>query len=105
MATEEYSVGYNEGYQDGWNAALIPPKPWVELTDYDLNPLVEKCAKYYGYEMQPVQTAGFYRLADAISAKLKELNSPAQPVTQSDKPCECIDQFWCATFDRCKRGE
>lgn len=20
-------------------------------------------------------------------------------------PCECIDQFWCATFDRCKRNE
>lgn len=20
-------------------------------------------------------------------------------------PCECIDQFWCATFDRCKRND
>ncbi len=35
MATEEYSIGYEEGYQDGWNAALEPtkkPKPvaWVQ---------------------------------------------------------------------------
>jgi hypothetical protein len=34
MAAEEYSIGYEEGYQDGWNAALEPtknPKPvaWV----------------------------------------------------------------------------
>jgi hypothetical protein len=20
-------------------------------------------------------------------------------------PCECIDQFWCATFDRCKKND
>lgn len=22
-----------------------------------------------------------------------------------DEPCKCIDEFWCATFDRCKRNE
>jgi len=27
------------------------------------------------------------------------LNQPEQ------EPCKCIDQFWCATFDRCKRNE
>ena len=26
----------------------------------------------------------------------------APPVQE---PCKCIDQFWCATFDRCKRNE
>ncbi len=35
MATEEYSIGYEEGYQDGWNAAVEPtkkPKPvaWIQ---------------------------------------------------------------------------
>ena len=30
MATEEYQVGYEAGYQDGWNAAQ---KPFVGLTD------------------------------------------------------------------------
>ena len=36
MATEEYSIGYEEGYQDGWNAALEPtknPKPVAWITD------------------------------------------------------------------------
>ena len=27
MATEEYCVGYDEGYQAGWNAALEPAPP------------------------------------------------------------------------------
>ena len=26
----------------------------------------------------------------------------AQP---EQKPCKCIDEFYCATFDRCKRNE
>ena len=26
----------------------------------------------------------------------------AQP---KQEPCKCIDQFWCATFDRCKLNE
>ena len=33
MATEEYQVGYEAGYQDGWNAAQ---KPFVGLTDEDI---------------------------------------------------------------------
>jgi len=27
MATEQYEIGYNEGYQDGWNAALKDDEP------------------------------------------------------------------------------
>jgi hypothetical protein len=26
----------------------------------------------------------------------------AQP---NQTPCKCTDEFWCATFDRCKRNE
>ena len=33
MATEEYQVGYEAGYQDGWNAAQ---KPFVGLTNQEL---------------------------------------------------------------------
>ena len=29
----------------------------------------------------------------------------AQPAQPEQEPCKCIDQFWCATFDRCKRNE
>lgn len=45
MATEEYSVGYNEGYQEGWNAALgsAPPKrEWVDLTDDEIEDVRRK---------------------------------------------------------------
>ena len=52
-----------------------PKREWVGLTDDVLNSLVEKCAKYYGYEMKPIQTAGFYALVKAIEAKLKEKNN------------------------------
>jgi hypothetical protein len=39
MATEQYSIGYEEGYQDGWNAAVVdaPPKrEWVGLNWDDI---------------------------------------------------------------------
>jgi hypothetical protein len=39
MATEQYSIGYEEGYQDGWNAAVgdAPPKrEWVGLNWDDI---------------------------------------------------------------------
>ena len=64
-------------YPENWDAVYkAPPKrEWVGLTDDVLNSLVEKCAKYYGYEMKPIQTAGFYALVKAIEAKLKEKNT------------------------------
>ena len=34
-----------------------------------------------------------------IKALEAELAKPEQEL------CECIDQFWCATFDRCKRND
>jgi len=33
MATEEYQIGYEAGYQDGWNEAQ---KPFVGLTDEEM---------------------------------------------------------------------
>ena len=24
---------------------------------------------------------------------------------EPNKPCKCLDEFWCATFDKCKRTE
>ena len=34
--------------------------------------------------------------------RLKDINNPIKNLVE---PCKCIDQFWCATFDRCKRNE
>lgn len=61
-------VGMRVNLKDGTR------KEWVGLTDDVLNSLVEKCAKYYGYEMKPIQTAGLYALVNAITTKLKESN-------------------------------
>jgi hypothetical protein len=33
MTTEQYSIGYEAGYQDGWNEAQ---KPFVGLSDEDI---------------------------------------------------------------------
>jgi hypothetical protein len=39
MTTEQYSIGYEAGYQEGWNDAQKPQRPsrsditWVGLTD------------------------------------------------------------------------
>ena len=59
----------------GEGMVVLHQREWVGLTDDVLNSLVEKCAKYYGYEMKPIQTAGFYALVKAIEAKLKEKNT------------------------------
>ena len=37
--------------------------------------------------------------AQLIRQLQTELAKPQQ------KPCKCIDQCWCATFDRCKRND
>jgi hypothetical protein len=36
MATEEYSIGYEQGKQDGFNEAMAQQRTWVGLTDEDL---------------------------------------------------------------------
>ena len=70
MATEEYSVGYNEGYQDGWNAALepaLPKRELVNLTDEE----IEEIAK------QLVNDAAYCTLhfAVAIQRKFRKKNN------------------------------
>ena len=32
MTTEQYSIGYEAGYQEGWNDAQKPQRTWVGLT-------------------------------------------------------------------------
>jgi hypothetical protein len=42
------------------------------------------------------------KIAEALAAA-RELK--AELVKLELEPCKCIDEFWCATFDRCKRNE
>ena len=61
MATEEYQVGYEAGYQDGWNAAQ---KPFIGLTDEEILSTLDLVA----YDTQ------VFEQAYSIEAKLREKN-------------------------------
>ena len=62
MTTEQYSIGYEAGYQDGWNEAQ---KPFVGLTDEEI------CAEAMKKDQQGL---GFIKGAEWAEAKLKEKN-------------------------------
>ena len=59
MTTEQYSIGYEAGYQDGWNEAQ---KPFVGLTEAE-------CGVLWKVGMTPFD---YYQ---AIEAKLKDKNT------------------------------
>ena len=89
MATEEYSVGYEAGYQEGWNKAIDsiaqpeqvpvatmkmlhtygdttpPQRPWVGLTDEEISQLWISTSPYFNED----------DFAKAVGAKLKEKNT------------------------------
>ena len=63
MATEEYQIGYEAGYQDGWNEAQ---KPFVGLTDEE----IEQGCKESWITEQAFQSAVWW-----AEAKLKDKNT------------------------------
>ena len=72
MATEEYSVGYDAGYQAGWNEAMDaqttpPQRTWVGLTDEEIAEL------WYDFRDRDMGYA--VRFAHVLEAKLKEKNT------------------------------
>ena len=72
MSTKEWSVGYDEGYQKGWNDAMDekpPQRTWVGLTDEEIN---EITSKVIGFN----SCAGWEEdYARAIEQALKEKNT------------------------------
>jgi len=69
MATEEYALGHQEGYQKGWNAAMDAisiQRQWVGLTNEEIDLIVQKLfdSKHHTFNAFP----------RAIEAKLKEKN-------------------------------
>jgi hypothetical protein len=78
MATEEYQVGYEVGYQDGWNAAQ---KPFVGLTDEEAHQILHNMAGHmqvFGGEATTEQqlSGECLRFIFAEVAKLREKNGP-----------------------------
>lgn len=88
-----------EALETALNAAP-PSKTWVSLTDERLSEIYNDL--YTQYTRDDVNIVDFILIARTIE---KELNAAPTAQTVNDKPCKCIDQFWCATFDRCKRNE
>ena len=63
MATEEYQIGYEAGYQDGWNEAQ---KPFVGLTEDEILLISAECAASHQHMD--------IHFARAIEAKLRSKN-------------------------------
>jgi len=65
MATEEYSIGYEDGKQDGFNEAMAQQRTWVGLTHEEIDYQAKK------------DDHGFYFALGALwaEAKLKEKNT------------------------------
>lgn len=77
MTTEQYSIGYDEGYQDGWNAAMDTSpqrKPWVGLTDEAIWLEYQTLWPFHPAE-EPRLAADIAKFARAIEAKLKDKNT------------------------------
>jgi hypothetical protein len=62
MATEEYSIGYEQGKQDGFNEAMAQQRTWVGLTDEEIRACI--ASNKYAFE-----------IVRAAEAKLKEKNT------------------------------
>ena len=63
---EEWTVGYDEGYQAGWNAAMDakPAREWVGLTDEEKVALCKQFPDHLTFNS-----------ISAIEAKLREKNA------------------------------
>ena len=66
MATEEYSIGYEQGKQDGFNEAMEQQRTWVGLTDREKSNL---------WLESRAAIPRFHTYATLVEAKLKEKNT------------------------------
>lgn len=74
MATEEYSVGYNEGYQAGWNAALTPKPPSKQDLNQEMLDAFQQWANGERFgDQEELENARLSR--NVILAKIKEENN------------------------------
>jgi hypothetical protein len=96
MATEEYSIGYQDGRAAGIDYGLAQPRTWVRLTDEDWKDIWEQfdfdcdseVEDKFQEEMEAKHGAGFYvinpdeswerqqkLIQKIVDAKLKEKNT------------------------------
>ena len=68
MATEEYSIGYEDGKSAGFDECMAQQRTWVGLTDE------EREQVYRIWRFHPSNETNLH-LCKAIEAKLKEKNT------------------------------
>jgi len=70
----------------------------------ELQTLIDQLERYI--KEQAEQIDSLHKTIDALVIACEQANAKLKVSAQPEqKRCECIDQFWCATFDRCKRNE
>ena len=75
MTTEQYSIGYEAGYQDGWNESQDsqnPQRTWDELT---LAEVKEAYAQHAKYQIEDMGASGWVEFADALQTILRSKNT------------------------------
>jgi hypothetical protein len=65
MATEEYSIGYEDGKSAGFDECMAQQRTWVGLTDEEVNYLLEHTDWFEWPHL----------FAKAVESKLKEKNA------------------------------
>ena len=70
----------------------------------ELQTLIDQLERYI--KEQAEQIDSLHKTIDALVIACEQANAKLKVSAQPEQePCKCIDQFWCATFDRCKRNE
>ena len=70
----------------------------------ELQTLIDQLERYI--KEQAEQIDSLHKTIDALVIACEQANAKLKfSAPPEQEPCKCIDQFWCATFDRCKRNE
>jgi regulator of replication initiation timing len=62
----------------------------------ELQTLIDQLERYIKEQDEQIKS---------LQKQIDYLIAEAKLVRIEQKRCQCIDQFWCATFDRCKRND
>ena len=98
------------------NPSTIAVSHAIELIKAELAKR-EMPTKIFGPNLEQIlNAAGFYRRDAVCCGDYEKCIEPCTPKgewlakkelakPEPNKPCKCMDEFWCNTFDRCKRNE
>lgn len=87
MVTEEYSIGYSEGYQDGWNAAIDEEPKKEPVVEADLCVMVGYSKANGGYFVYEETTSQeFCAIKGPFTSRLEAEKAMRDPNAELIKP-------------------